>query len=61
MSNKPEPLIPEDLLQQLEDIYRMKTPSPSVGERELWIKVGQAKLVESLRARFEAQQTRRNQ
>lgn len=50
---KPLPYTAEDLIQELDQTYPERCPSPSAPERDIWIMVGQRMLVRNLLARLE--------
>ena len=49
------PPIPSELLDWLNKTYPERTPDIRIGERELWVQVGQRRLVTSLNRIFEEQ------
>lgn len=45
-------LITEEALEALEALYPARPPDPRDSEREIWMKAGERRLVEVLRAKF---------
>lgn len=49
------PVIPEDLLEELEERFPDRCPSPSMSDREIWMEVGAQQVIRLLRAEFNRQ------
>lgn len=49
------PPIPPNLLEALEEMYPERCPEPSWSDREIWIRVGERRVVRNLRRLFEEQ------
>lgn len=49
-------LLSGELLDTLESLYPARPPDPKDTEREIWMKAGERRLVEVLRAKFEEAQ-----
>lgn len=45
-------LVSEDALKTLDAMYPPRPPDPKDSEREIWMKAGERRLVEVLRAKF---------
>lgn len=53
-------LLSKDLLDLLEECYPHRCPSPSDPDREIWMKSGERRLVDVLKAKFESAQQEGN-
>jgi len=51
------PDLSKDLIDALSDRFPLRCPDPSDSEREIWIKVGQRKVVEFLQDVYDEQHT----
>lgn len=49
------PVIPEDLLKALDSIFPERCPDPSWSEREVWMRVGERRVVKFLQRVFAEQ------
>ena len=45
-------LLSRDLLEALESLYPAKAPDPRDSDREIWMKAGERRLVETLQAKL---------
>ena len=56
MPSEDFPMIPEDLLRELERRFPDQCPEPTMTDREVWMAVGATKVVRLLRSYFNEQQ-----
>lgn len=49
------PVIPEDLLKELDHRFPERCPDPSWSDREVWMKVGERRVVRFLQSVFDQQ------
>jgi len=49
------PYVPKDLLEALEKLYPERTPEPEWSDREIWMRVGERRVVRFLKRIFEQQ------
>lgn len=50
------PVIPKDLLDALEQRFPERCPEPEWSEREIWMRVGERRVIRLLRRAYEQQQ-----
>lgn len=53
LSSRIGSLVTPDLLKALDELYPLRLPDPKDSLAELWIKVGERRIVDVLRSKFE--------
>lgn len=55
MNNADFPRIPNDLIEALDALYPERTPDPQWSDREVWMRVGERRVVRTLQRIFDEQ------